>query len=186
MEERLKRKEDESKLAYFKRITDNKNEYDLDYAEWGELLVGERKYSSENCRKAYYIFKKFFEQLNIEEIEKLPKNKMEEVIELIGELDIKKMEVKSKTSQLNKIKRDFVKTIEISNDIKECLLENIDSFPKFEYEPIVDFSNNKLIVQVSDWHVGYIINNCKGNYYNYEIAKKRLNKLLIKLVIYII
>jgi hypothetical protein len=43
-------KEGESKLAYFKRITDNKNEYDLDYAEWGELLVGERKYSSENCR----------------------------------------------------------------------------------------------------------------------------------------
>jgi hypothetical protein len=46
----LKMKEGESKLAYFKRITDNKNEYDLDYAEWGELLVGERKYSSENCR----------------------------------------------------------------------------------------------------------------------------------------
>lgn len=179
--EELKMKEGESKLSYFKRITDNKNEYDLDYAEWGELLVGERKYSSENCRKAYYIFKKFFEQLDNEEIEKLPKNKMEEVIELIGELDIKKMEVKSKTSQLNKIKREFVKTIEISNDIKECLLENKDSFPKFEYEPIIDFSNNKLIVQVSDWHVGYVISNCKGNYYNYEIAKKRLNKLLLEI-----
>jgi len=180
-DENLKRKENESKLSYFKRITDNKNEYDLDYSEWGELIVGEKKYSSENCRKAYYMIKPLLAQLDLEEINKLPKNKIEEVTELIGELDVKKLEVRNKTNQLNKIKRNFVKTIEISNDLKQCMLDNYKDFPKFEYESITDLSNNKLIVQVSDWHVGYVINGYKGNYYNYEIAKKRLNKLLMEI-----
>ena len=53
MNEKLIRKENESKLAYFKRITNNKKEYDLDYAEWSELIIGERLYSSENSRKGF-------------------------------------------------------------------------------------------------------------------------------------
>ena len=52
-DERLKKKEGESKLAYYKRITDNKKEYDLDYAEWAGLIIGERLYSSENSRKGF-------------------------------------------------------------------------------------------------------------------------------------
>lgn len=177
MEDKLKRKESESKLAYFKRITDNKTIYDLDYSEWGELIVGEKKYSSENCRKAYYMIKPLLAQLDLEEINKLPKNKIDEVSELIGELDVKKMEVKNKTSQLNKIKRNFVKSIEISNDIKECLLENIDNFPKFDYE-MIQSNDNKLLINLGDIHVGYCIENYNGNYYNYEIAKRRLERVI--------
>jgi hypothetical protein len=176
--EELKMKEGENKLSYFKRITDNKNEYDLDYAEWGEILVGERKYSSENCRKAYYIFKKFFEQLDIDEIEKLPKNKMEEVIELIGELDLKKMLIRNDTTKLNKIKRDFVKNIEIANYINEYIDRECENFLPLSYKRIENESEKTLIIGLSDWHIGYVIKDYKGNSYNYEIAKKRLAKLL--------
>ena len=68
--------------------------------------------------------------------EKINNNKsnsmLDEVREAIGELEIKKQEVKNKTNQLNKIKRNFIKSIEIANDIKECLIENTE-IPKLNY-----------------------------------------------------
>lgn len=173
----LKRKDDENLLSYYKRITDNRKEYDLDYALWSELILGEARYGSENSRKMFYMVEKLLSKLDEEQINSMPKNKIEEITELIGELDIKKQETKNKINKLNKIKRGFIKTIEIANDIKDCLIENTE-IPELNYERIKDTSNNKLIVQIQDWHIGYIINNYKGNYYNYEIAKKRLSKLL--------
>ena len=172
----IKKREDEKLLDYYKRITDNRKEYDLDYAEWSELLIGEAKYSSENSRKAYYILKVVLENLYNEEIENLPKSKIEEIKDIIGELDVKKIEIRNKTNKLNKIKRDFVRSYEIANDIKDCLREN-SNFPKFDNNRIEVYSDNKLIVHCGDWHIGYVINDYKGNYYNYEIAKKRLSKL---------
>ena len=174
------RKENEGLISYTKRITLNKKEYDLDYVEWQSLMLGEDKYSSENCRKGFYIFEKFFKRLDDEDIKELEDNKSEsnlfdELKEAIGDLDIKKMEVRNKTNRLNKIKRDFVKSIEISNDLKETIHNEINNFPQFDFKPIISESENKLIVTVADWHVGYIINEYKGNSYSYEIAKKRLN-----------
>ncbi len=57
------RKKEESKLQYFKRITDNRKELDLDYAEWAKILIG-KDYSSDNARKAYYVAKPLLESLS--------------------------------------------------------------------------------------------------------------------------
>lgn len=176
MKEELKRKENETKLQYFKRITDNRKELDIDYAEWSSAILGEERYGSENSRKMFYMVEKLLKQIDEEQVNKIPSSKLDEVKDLIGELDIKKQEVKNKTNALSKIKRDFVKTIEISNDIKECLIEHTE-IPKIEGNRIELYNDNKLIVHCGDWHVGYVINGYKGNYYNYEIAKKRLGKL---------
>lgn len=176
MKEELKRKENETKLQYFKRITDNRKELDIDYAEWSSAILGEERYGSENSRKMFYMVEKLLKQIDEEQVNKIPSSKLDEVKDLIGELDIKKQEVKNKTNALSKIKRDFVKTIEISNDIKECLIEHTE-IPKIEGNRIELHNDNKLIVHCGDWHVGYVINGYKGNYYNYEIAKKRLGKL---------
>lgn len=43
--------------------------------------------------------------------------------------------------------------------------------------PIKDKSKT-MICLISDWHIGYKITNCKGNYYNWEIANERVNKLI--------
>ena len=175
--ENLKKREDESLLSYIKRITDNRTLYDLDYSEWAKLVCN-KDYSSDNARKSYYIIKPMLDRLENEEIEQMPKNKIQEIAEIIGELDIKKQEIKNKTSQFNKIKKNFIKAIEISNDIKDMLREEIYNFEKLNYEPILQTSENKLIIQLSDFHVGYVINNYKGNTYNYEVAKERLSILI--------
>ena len=52
----VRRRENESLLSYFKRITDNRLEYDLDYSEWIKLII-DKEYGSENARKMYYALK---------------------------------------------------------------------------------------------------------------------------------
>lgn len=175
MNEEYLRKDNESLFQYYKRITDNRREYDLDYSEWAELISG-KHYSSENGRKAYYVFKPALDSIDKETINTMPKSKIKEITDIIGELDVKKQEIKNKTNKLKKIKRDFVKTIEIANDIKDCIKENTQ-LPEINGDRIDISNDNKLIVQCGDWHIGYVINGYKGNYYNYEIAKKRLGIL---------
>lgn len=173
----LERRDNESKLGYFKRITDNRKEYDLDYSEWAKLLIG-KDYSSENGRKMYYCVKPLLDQLEEEDVKSMPKNKIQEIMDILGEVDCKKQELRNKQNKLNKAKRDFVRSMEVANDLKDFIYENGIEIEKFNYDKIIQESENKLIVCISDWHIGYSINGYKGNYYNYDIAKIRLNKLL--------
>lgn len=178
MKEGIEKRDNESKFNYIKRITDCKNELDLDYSEWVRLIIN-KEYSSDNARKGYYIVKPLLDILEEEQINNInPKNKIQQVKDIIGELDLKKIEVRNKTNKLNRIKRDFSKTIEIANDIKEFLNNEIYDFPQLNYEPITNNSDNKLIVCIGDWHIGYVLKNYEGNSYNYKIAKQRLNKYL--------
>ena len=178
MDDKLKKRDDESKLEYFKRITDNRKEYDLDYSEWSSLILGEQRYGSENSRKMFYMVEKLLSQLNEDNIKAMPKNKIEEITELIGELDVKKQLVRNDTNKLNKLKRDFIKNVEIASYINEYIDREIENFKPLNYKKIDDNSEKTLMDCCSDWHIGYVIKDYKGNSYNYEIAKKRLSKFL--------
>lgn len=184
MEDILKRKDNETLSDYCKRITLNKKEYDIDYVEWGDAMIKKENnnYASENLRKAYYMFLKYFKRIDDENIEQIQDdNLLEEIKDTIGELNIKKQEVRNKTNKLNRIKREFVKSIEISNDLKNYMKDNnfTVNIPAYCYEDVDNIdSEYKMIVNISDFHIGCVINNCKGNSYNYAIAKQRVDKLI--------
>ena len=74
------RRENESLLGYYKRITENRKELDIDYSEWAKLISG-KDYSSENGRKMYYCVKPMLDTLEEEYLQQIPKNKMEEIKE---------------------------------------------------------------------------------------------------------
>lgn len=173
----LCQKEGENLLQYMKRITNNRIEYDLDYSEWAKLVC-DKEYSSENARKAFYIVKPMLDKLDIEYIESMPTNKIDEITNIIGELDVKKIQLRNQTNQLNKLKKDLVKNVEIANYIEEYMDREICNFHRLNYERVNTDDDKKLIVGISDFHIGYVINNYKGNYYNYKIAELRLSKLL--------
>lgn len=183
MEEILKRKEGESLFDYYKRITLGKKAFDIDYIEWGNIILQEdNTYSSENLRKAFYVVEKMFKKLGNENIKNISDDSLlEEVKNILGELDIKKQEVRNKTNKLNRIKREFIKTIELSNDLKKYMEENNFTVVIPEYcnnEIAFNKQNHTMILNISDLHIGCVINNCKGNYYNYEVAKQRIDKLI--------
>jgi hypothetical protein len=176
-------KSNESKYEYIKRIVNGKmntKTIDEDYTELSELVFGEgNKYNSSEVRKRFYGIKYLINIINNEEIKKLPSNKIEEILDVIGELDIKKMDIREKTNKMNKIKRDLVKNVEIAKYLEEYIEREIQNFSRLDYEKVISVEGKKLIIQVGDWHVGYVITkDYKGNSYNYEIAQRRLGKLL--------
>ena len=157
--ELLKKRENENFWEYCSRLYRNKVELGITNNEIYNAIVEEtgtdKAESTVRCRSndINYGFSIGFEQgLS----KKGYQNKIQEVTDLIGELDVKKQEVKNKTNKLNKIKRDFVKSIEIANDIKECLMKYTE-IPSIEGDRIGLHNDNKLIVQCGDWHIGYVI-----------------------------
>ena len=145
----VKRRENESLLSYFKRITDNRLEYDLDYSEWIKLII-DKEYGSENARKMYYALKIVFEKLDNEVFKDTPDNKIQEMMQVLGEIECKKQELRNKQNKINKVKRDFVKSYEIANDMKQFIKENEFNIEKLNYSPILSIGDKKLIVCCGD------------------------------------
>ena len=176
MENNYKRKEDESELSYIARMYRQKIELGLNNKEINAIINKElgTNYAESTTRGKADVYNKCLDEV-LEN--NTPKNKMDEIKQLIGELDVKTQIARNKENKLRSLSRKFIKTIEISNDIKQCIIENTN-MPIINGDRIEISNDNKLIVHCGDWHIGYVINGYKGNYYNYEIAKKRLSKLL--------
>jgi len=105
--------------------------------------------------------------------------KLDDVKKIIGEQTVLKHQIRQEKSQLTKIQKNFVKSISIAEEIEEYLKENcIINIPEYCYTPIEIKSNYEMVVHISDWHIGLVINNCEGNYYNWEIANKRIDMLI--------
>ena len=123
-----------------------------------------------------------FQNLDEEKVDNVDDDTLiNEIRNTIGELDIKKQEVRNKTNKLNKIKQEFVKSIEITDDLKEYMDEHNFKveIPEYCYEEMQDINEDyAMILNISDWHIGCVINNCRGNSYNYAIAKERVDKLI--------
>ena len=180
-EDILKKRDDESREQYIYRCYSNKVSLNLRNEDLAEAINKElgTSYQESYIRGIYKNYAIGYDDGFEKALcDKKGSNKLDEIKEELGELYIVKQEVKNKMNKLGRIKRDFVKAIEISNDIKEALREEIDEFREIPYEPIIRDSENKLIVLLSDWHIGYVIKDYKGNRFNYNIAKERLSKLL--------
>lgn len=108
------------------------------------------------------------------------KSSMEQVREVLGEQYIVKQQIHNDRLKLNKIKRDLVPSITVAEELKQYMADNNFSItvPEYMYEPIIDNSKYTMICPISDWHIGYVIENCEGNYFNWEIANERVNKYI--------
>lgn len=166
-------------FEFKKVIKDCKDKVEgLNNLEWQDIVD---KYnlncSSETLRKAftgcmggYAIYKFLTEESKI--------NGLDEIREELGELELMKLDIRRKTSKLNRIYNKLSQSVEISEDLKFYLKDDIKNIKKMPFKRIESNEGYKLLVCISDWHIGYIIRNYKGNNYNYDIARKRLGKYL--------
>jgi len=51
--------------------------------------------------------------------------KLDQVREIVGELDIKKQQIRDQNRQLNALKKDFIKSVSVAEDIKDYLSEKL-------------------------------------------------------------
>ena len=186
----VKRGENESLLNYFNRITRDRKELDLSYEQWQELLIGENKYSSENCRKAYYIISPLLEILSEDE-----KNRIVEGIEnkeekqnLLNEIERAKIELEKERKKKQTINVEFNKLLRESAREElfyESMERAIRERPLYKVAPPLKINHNNKdgILAMSDFHYGREVS-IKGlngeiiNEYNNDIFKKRMHDLL--------
>ena len=190
----VKRGENESLINYFYRITRDRKELDLSYEQWQELLIGENKYSSENCRKAYYIISPLLEILAEEE-----KNRIVEGIESKEELErlIKANKEASLENEKMKIqyqdqRREYRKYVRESGRFDHLVSELTKSVEVLNKEkPLFNthkqkiriLENNEAVLMTSDWHIGANFKNYFAEY-SIDIAKKRVKELTERTIDY--
>ena len=183
----VKRGENESLINYFNRITRDRKVLNLTYEQWQELLIGENKYSSENCRKAYYIISPLLEILAEEE-----KNRIAEGIESKEELErlIKANKEASLENEKMKIqyqdqRREYRKYVRESGRFDHLVSELTKSVEVLNKEkPLFNthkqkiriLENNEAVLMTSDWHIGANFKNYFAEY-SIDIAKKRVKEL---------
>ena len=190
----IKRGENESLLNYFNRITRNRKELDLSYEQWQELLIGENKYSSENCRKAYYIISPLLEILSEDEKNRIvegieSKEELERLIKANKEalLENEKMKI-----QYQDQRREYRKYVRESGRFDHLVSELTKSVKVLNKEkPLFNthkqkiriLENNEAVLMTSDWHIGANFKNYFAEY-SIDIAKKRIKELTEKTVEY--
>lgn len=109
-----------------------------------------------------------------------PITKISQAKELIGEQFLLKKQLQNDKSQINKFKKEFVKSISIAEELAAIQEQNGFKVvvPEYCRHEIAESSKYEMILHITDWHIGYIIENCKGNYFNWEIANERVNQLI--------
>lgn len=107
--------------------------------------------------------------------------------EVLGEQYIVKKQIHNDRLKLNKMKRDLVPCLAVADELKQYMKDNNFSMeiPQYMYSPIIENSEYTMICHISDWHIGYMINNCNGNYFNWEVANERIDKYICECKKYI-
>lgn len=130
-------------------------------------------------RKKYQQAKQFYDDVFSKELSN-NQTTLDKIKGLLGEQYIVKKQIQDENRELNKVKKDLVKSISISEDVIRAFKEDgfRSDIPECCHSPIVSESENKMICVVGDWHIGYKIINCKGNYFNWDIANERINQYI--------
>lgn len=187
---KLKKREEESREQYISRIYGSKIENGMINKECAELINSElgTSYQESYFRGIHINYTKGFND-GFEKalVDRQAKGRLSEIKEELGELYITKQSVRNDINKLGRLKRDFVKSIDIAEEIKEFIeKEFCDNSMYFNLKPSHYHSmktmatKDKLIICLSDWHIGYVINSYKGNNYNFEVATDRLASILIE------
>ena len=188
----LERQSSENVLEYVKRLVRAKmidKTIETDFVELAPLIF-DKNLNSNECRKRIYGIQRIIELEDLlaeAETSTIPKTHLQRLRGVIGEYDEKKRLMQLQRNELMKLKRELIPTLALTEELW-MRMEKMDfkiEIPEYCYTPIESDSMYKMVLNISDWHIGYLINNCKGNYFNWEIANRRIDTLIQKTIDYI-
>lgn len=107
-------------------------------------------------------------------------SKLNSIKEAVGDLYYTKREVQMESLKLGRLKREITLYGVIAEQVHGALVTEINEIiPNHAYQerlPIID--EGRMVVLLSDWHIGATVDNVMGNTFNYEVAQKRIDKYL--------
>lgn len=189
------RYDNEDKFDYVMRLIETKKEENPDDLEWEDIIeIANLNMNRDTLRKAndtefggynvYKVMKQRLAELQCGE----DKTEMQKLRDKIGEFDIKKRQLQIERNGLNKLKRDLIPSVVVADELAQFMIDNNMqiNIPEYCFDKVETKNNDyEMIIQLSDLHIGYVIQNCKGNYFNWDIANKRIDKFIEEIHRYI-
>ncbi len=179
----ITRKPDEKLSEYQYRLYENRNELGLSNQAIADLLNAEHgtNYDESKFRKEYQAYKNVWEEL-VEE--KRQANLPEDFAEEMAREQLKFNEKnRALTKMLQDQRREYRKLLDYSGrfeHIKSEIFEVVHALefnPNFIVEPNELNDEKELIVLMSDWHLGTVVNSSR-NSVNTEVIKERVHYYL--------
>lgn len=157
---------------------------------WKQLtrMMSEEGFDDAEASETYRLMIKNY-QASIGQLDSVEKyadlvadGKLASIKEAVGEMAYHKREVQLESQRLGKLKRDLTLYGVIAEQVYEALINELDTYvPQWAYSPRIE-TKNRMVVFLSDLHIGAVVVNVNGNSYNFDIAKKRMKKYLDKIV----
>lgn len=181
----MKRIDDESYLAFAKRVTEALQDGLIDYQEWGEAVLGENIYSEENTRRCAKFFIQFIQNLENDEIEQIDdKDRVAEIERAKEELIKERKKLQTVNAQAQEYYRSSARNELLIEQIKEAIsgLEPISIKNIIHTKP----SEKTAVLTIADAHYdsNYQVDGLFGecvNRYDKETFKTRMWSLLGKI-----
>lgn len=179
----MKRIDDESYLAFAKRVTEALQDGLIDYQEWGEAVLGENIYSEENTRRCAKFFIQFIQNLENDEIEQIDdKDRVAEIKKAMEELKTERLKIQTANLEYNANARADAR----SEMFNEQIIQAVNRLEPIHVKHITHkpYNQGKTgLLCISDLHAGSTYE-IKGLYnevvnsYSFEIMQDRLWKLI--------
>lgn len=152
----------------------------ISWAEHQKIMIEEGYYDSDKNEAYRCLVKNYQKSMGL--LHNLPKHadlihssKLDAMKRVVGDFRFEKQTNQDILSKINKIYREMSRTAVMVDEFRNIILDDIDfDVPHYIYQPKPASSKNKGIVVATDWHIGMVVDDCVGNYYNYDIAVKRL------------
>jgi predicted phosphodiesterase len=113
--------------------------------------------------------------------ELVSESKLKSIKELVGEMSYEKRENQQVLTQINKGKRELIDFALITEQIGQAFKDHDWSEFELSVEPKTSKSGKKMIVALTDLHIGALVNT-DVNTYNYEVAKQRISEYAEKVI----
>lgn len=141
--------------------------------------------ASENYRLMIKNYQQSIGQLDSKEkyVDLVADSKLNSIRESVGEMAYTKREVQIESLKLGKLKRELTLYGVVAEQVYNALVNELTiSIPKWSYQERKPIGDRRMVVFLSDWHIGSVVVNVNGNSYNYVIAKKRITKFVKRIV----
>ena len=186
----MERLENESEIAFVKRITDLYVNKIIDAQEWAANILGEKYrdvYSDEYVRRASTFFKIFLDKTEDIDFSTIPEDADEDYLQKLQETQDSIYKERCKLQDSLRERRGILREEARFENLCEVLKESVKNL-----KPIVQKDNwilNKdnetkyAVLCLSDWHCGAKIDN-QFNFYNIDEMKYRANIITEKAIAY--
>lgn len=108
--------------------------------------------------------------------------KLKSIKNAVGEMAYNKREVQLESQKLGKIKRDLTLVGVVAEEISDAVNIYLSDFKVEGIKRTLSRSKSKMVLVISDWHIGAVVDDVYGNSYNYEVAKERVSTLFNKVM----